>query len=45
MIDAGADAVIVGSAIVDKLSDPPGKTMLHDLENFARSMKKACKKK
>jgi tryptophan synthase alpha chain len=45
MIDAGADAVIVGSAIVDKLSDPPGKKMLRDLENFARSMKKACKKK
>jgi len=45
MINAGADAVIVGSAIIDKISDPPRKKMLQDLENFARSMKKACKKK
>jgi tryptophan synthase alpha chain len=45
MIDAGADAVIVGSAIIDKISYPSGKKMLQDLENFARSMKKACKKK
>jgi tryptophan synthase alpha chain len=45
MIDAGADGVIVGSAIIDKISDPSGKKMLQDLENFARSMKKACKKK
>lgn len=45
MINAGADAVIVGSAIIDKISDPPGKKMLQDLENFARSMKRACKKK
>jgi tryptophan synthase alpha chain len=45
MVDAGADAIIVGSAIVDKLSDPPGKKMLQDLENFVRSMKKVCKKK
>ena len=44
MIDAGADGVIVGSAIIDKISDPSGKKMLQDLENFARSMKKACKK-
>ena len=45
MIDAGADGVIVGSAIIDKISDPSGKNMLQDLENFARSIKKACKKK
>jgi tryptophan synthase alpha chain len=45
MISAGADAVIVGSAIIDKISDPSRKKMLHDLENFARSIKKACKKK
>jgi tryptophan synthase alpha chain len=45
MINAGADAVIVGSAIIAKISDPPGKKMLQELENFARSMKNGCKKK
>jgi len=45
MINAGADAVIVGSAIIDKISDLPRKRMLQNLENFARSMKEACKKK
>ena len=45
MINAGADAVIVGSAIIDKISDPPGKKMLQDIENLAKYMKKGCKKK
>jgi tryptophan synthase alpha chain len=43
MIAAGAEAVIVGSAVVNKISDGSGKRMLQDLQNFARSMKKACK--
>ncbi len=44
MIGAGADAVIVGSAIVDKIGKASGKKMLKDLQDFARSMKRACKK-
>jgi tryptophan synthase alpha chain len=45
MIAAGAEAVIVGSAIINKISNPSRKKMLMpDLQNFARSMKKACKK-
>jgi tryptophan synthase alpha chain len=45
MIAAGAEAVIVGSAIINKISNPSQKKMLMpDLQNFARSMKKACKK-
>jgi tryptophan synthase alpha chain len=43
MIAAGAEAVIVGSAIINKISDGSGTKMLIDLENFARSMKRACK--
>jgi tryptophan synthase alpha subunit len=43
MIAAGAEAVIVGSAVINKISDPSGNNMLQDLQNFARSMKKACK--
>jgi tryptophan synthase alpha chain len=44
MIAAGAEAVIVGSAIINKISDGgSGTRMLLDLENFARSMKRACK--
>ena len=43
MIAAGAEAIIVGSAIINKISDGSGTKMLIDLENFARSMKKACK--
>lgn len=42
---AGADAVIIGSALISKISDESGKTMLRDLQYFASSMKKACKKK
>jgi tryptophan synthase alpha subunit len=42
MIAAGAEAVIVGSALINKISDGSGKKMLQDLQNFARSMKKAC---
>ena len=45
MIDAGADAVIVGSAIIDKISNTAGTEMLQNLEDFIRSMKHACKKK
>jgi tryptophan synthase alpha chain len=45
MVNAGADAIIIGSSIVDKLSDSPEKKVLQELEKFARSMKKACKKK
>jgi tryptophan synthase alpha chain len=44
MIEAGADAVIVGSAIVDKIAKSSGKKMLSGLQEFARSMKKVCKK-
>jgi tryptophan synthase alpha chain len=43
MIAAGAEAIIVGSAIINKISDGSGINMLKDLENFARSMKRACK--
>jgi tryptophan synthase alpha chain len=43
MIAAGAEAVIIGSALINKISDGSGKKMLQDLRNFARSMKKACK--
>lgn len=43
MIAAGAEAIIVGSAIINKISDGSGTRMLIDLENFARSMKRACK--
>jgi tryptophan synthase alpha chain len=44
MIAAGAEAIIVGSAIINKISDGgSGSRMLIDLENFARSMKRACK--
>ena len=44
MIGAGADAVIVGSAIVDRIAKSSGKMMLQGLTEFARSMKRACKK-
>ncbi len=43
MIAAGADAVVMGSALVNKISDQPVKKMLEDIQNFASSMKKACK--
>jgi tryptophan synthase alpha chain len=45
MIDAGADGIIVGSAIIDRIQENLGnkKRMLSELESFARSMKKACK--
>jgi tryptophan synthase alpha chain len=43
MIAAGAEAIIVGSAIINKMSDGSGTKMLVDLENFARSMKRVCK--
>jgi len=46
MITAGAEAIIVGSAIINKISNPSGnKMLLPDLQNFARSMKNACKRK
>lgn len=46
MIAAGAEAIIVGSAIINKISDPSSnKMLLPDLQKFARSMKNACKKK
>lgn len=46
MIAAGADAVIVGSAIIDRIrkSQNSKKRMLQDLHDFARSMKRICKK-
>ena len=43
MMDAGADAVIVGSAIIDKMAKSTGKKMMSELQEFARSMKKACR--
>jgi tryptophan synthase alpha chain len=45
MINAGADAVIVGSAIIDKMSNTTKQEMLQTLEDFIKSMKNACKKK
>jgi tryptophan synthase alpha chain len=44
MIGAGADAVIVGSAIIDRMAKSSGKRMLSGLQEFAGLMKKACKK-
>jgi tryptophan synthase alpha subunit len=44
MIGAGADAVIVGSAIIDRIAKSKGSKMLSDLQVFAGLMKKACKK-
>lgn len=43
MIRAGAEAIIIGSAIVNKISNGSGTEMLIDLQNFAESMKKACR--
>jgi len=43
MIGAGADAVVVGSAIIDRLAKSRGRSVLADLQNFAKSMKKACR--
>jgi tryptophan synthase alpha subunit len=44
MIGAGADAIIVGSAIVDRIAKAKNKrTMLADLRAFASSLKKACR--
>jgi tryptophan synthase alpha chain len=43
IIDAGADAVIVGSAIIERIAKSPGKKLLRELEEFANSMKKACR--
>jgi tryptophan synthase alpha chain len=42
MIGAGADAVIVGSAIVDRIAKSRNTKLLSDLQSFAKSMKKAC---
>lgn len=45
MKGAGADGVIIGSAIVDVMSKSSSKTrMAKELANFAKSMKRACKK-
>jgi tryptophan synthase alpha chain len=44
MFGAGADAIIVGSAIVDRISKAKGKrAMMADLKSFASSLKRACK--
>lgn len=43
MVGAGADAVIVGSAIIDRIAKTRGNKMLCELQEFAKSMKKACK--
>jgi tryptophan synthase alpha chain len=43
MIAAGAEAVIIGSVLIDKISGGSEKKVLQDLQNFARSMKKACR--
>jgi tryptophan synthase alpha chain len=43
MVHAGADAVIVGSAIIKKIKDNEDKKkMLQELEFFASTMKRAC---
>jgi tryptophan synthase alpha chain len=44
MISAGADAVVIGSAIIDRIAKLPRKKMLYELQDFTRSMKKVCKK-
>ena len=44
MIGAGADAVIVGSAIIDRMAKTSGKRMFSGLREFAKSMKRACRK-
>jgi tryptophan synthase alpha chain len=43
MIAAGAEGIIVGSAIINKISEGSSAKLFEDLENFAKSMKKACK--
>jgi tryptophan synthase alpha subunit len=44
MMQAGADAVIVGSAIVNRISKSKNRrAMLEDLNKFAASLKKACR--
>jgi tryptophan synthase alpha subunit len=40
---AGADAVIVGSAIIERMKRSSGKEMTNELHEFAKSMKKACR--
>jgi tryptophan synthase alpha chain len=43
MVNAGADAIIVGSAIVDRISNAKNKkAMLKELRAFSASLKKAC---
>lgn len=43
MVNAGADAVIVGSAIIEKIKDIKNKKkMLQELDFFTSTMKKAC---
>jgi tryptophan synthase alpha chain len=43
MVHAGADAVIVGSAIIEKIKDIKNKKkMLQELDFFTSTMKKAC---
>src|SRR6266540_1383543 len=43
MLDAGADAVIVGSAIVDKINQTSSNSYLeNDLKLYARTMKRPC---
>jgi tryptophan synthase alpha chain len=43
MIHGGADAVIVGSAIIKKIKDVENKKkMLQELSSFVRELKKAC---
>jgi tryptophan synthase alpha chain len=43
MRGAGADAVIVGSAIIDRIGKSRGKKMLAGLQEFTKSMKGACR--
>lgn len=44
MMRAGADAIIVGSAIIDRITKSNDKKMLLELQKFAKSMKQACSK-
>ena len=44
MVDAGADAVIIGSAIVEKIKSNPNKEkMLLELCSYIVHLKNACK--
>jgi tryptophan synthase alpha chain len=45
IVKAGADAVIVGSALIDKIkASANNKLLLNELQTFVKQLKDACKK-